>query len=225
MKLLRFVLICTIASSALLAACAGEDGDPGVAGTQGEQGDKGDAGADGENGVGYDESTQLGNIVVTFKGTRPDDEPFEKTFDFKFSPTGPDAADYALTVPFDNEGSTGRYFYLQRYSSVVIVDFADYGTNNYVYFDFNKYDEDESYIVFYASVGFVSDDMKFFRISDNFADDFSNVATDYSFNSVTGELKFKYHAMMPADDNDTGHDLDVTADVNVKVLERAQLPG
>jgi hypothetical protein len=219
-KLLRFGLICTIASSALLiASCAGEDGDPGATGAQGEKGDTGDTGTDGEDGAGYEDATRYGNILVKFAGLRPDDKPFEQTIDFKFGVSGPDAQDYSYVYQVEGEGGMGYNFSATRYSAAAIVDNPDYSTNNSIYISGYKYDVGESTVYLEMNIGFVTDDMKFFRVDDAFSTTFEESVTDYSFTSATGELKFHLHFV--GESADTGHELDITADVNVTVLQSA----
>ncbi|MBT1686754.1 collagen-like triple helix repeat-containing protein [Dawidia soli] len=217
-QLLTFGLICTIATSGFLfTACEGEDGEPGAAGPQGEKGDKGDAG---EDGVGFDEAVQYGNIVVQFKGARADGVAFNKTIDFKFSPTGPDAAYYSYATPYQTEGGAVTEFRIQRFNSAVVSDYSEGGSNSSVAFHFNKYEEGESYIDLDLNVAIVSDDLKFFILGDDYYENtFSETVSEYSFNSVTSELKFTFHLVVPEENNSTGHELEITADVNTKVLQ------
>lgn len=216
-QLLKFGLIFTIATSGFMfTACEGEDGEPGVAGAQGEKGDVGDTGAE---GVGFNEALQYGNIVVQFKGTRADNVAFNKTIDFKFCPTGPDAANYSYASPYQTEGGAAIDFRIGRFNSVVVSDFSEGGSNSFVSFDFTKYEE-ESYVDLDLNVGIVSDDMKFFTLWDDYSEiPFSEAVSEYSFNSVTSELKFKFHLVVPEESNSTGHELEISADVNTKVLQ------
>ncbi|MBT1708102.1 hypothetical protein KK062_07705 [Fulvivirgaceae bacterium PWU5] len=218
-QLLKFGLMFTIATSGLMfTACEGEDGDPGAVGPQGEKGDKGDTG---EQGLGFDEAVQYGNIAVQFKGTRADNVTFNKTIDFKFCPTGPDASYYSYASPYQTEGGTSvTEFRIERFNSVVVSDDSEGGSNSSIRFRFNKYEEEESYIDLDLNVAIVSDDMKFFTLWDDYSEiTFSEVVSEYSFNSVTSELKFKFHLIVPEESNSTGHDLEITADVNTKVLQ------
>ena len=217
-QLLKFGLVFTIVTSVLLlTACEGEDGEPGAAGPQGEKGDTGDAG---EDGIGFDEAVQYGNIVVQFKGTRTDNVAFNKTIDFKFSPTGPDAAYYSYASLYQTEGGPAAEYRIQRFNSAVVSDYSEGESNSYINFQFTKYEEDESYVNLNLNVAIVSDDMKFFSLWDDFSEiTFSESVSEYSFNSVTSELKFKFHLIVPEDSNSTGHELEITADVNTKVLQ------
>lgn len=217
-QLLTFGLICTIAISGLLfTACEGEDGEPGATGAQGEKGDKGDAG---EDGVGFDEAVQYGNISVQFKGTRMDGVAFNKTIDFKFCPTGPDAAYHSYASPYETEGGAVTEFRIIRFSSAVMTDNSEGGSNNSIDFHLSKYEENESYIELDLNTAIVSDDLKVFTLYDDFSEIlFSETVSEYSFNSVTSELKFKFHFVVPEDNNSTNHELEITADVNTKVLQ------
>lgn len=215
-KLIKFGLIFTMAATGFVfTAC--QDGEPGPTGTQGEKGEKGDVGDTGANGDGYDELTPYGNIVVRYKGTRTDDVAFDKTIDFKFSPVGPDVSDFSRVWEWE-EGSTGRTFQAERYSSPAVVN--GYGTNNYAGFWFPRPDDQEEdyeiYVYSYTSI--LSDDMKFFALDLGQYFSVAETITDYSFTSATGELKFKFHVVIPANQNETNHELDIAADVNVKVV-------
>jgi hypothetical protein len=223
-QFVKYSLTLAIAASGFIfAACEGEDGDPGAAGAQGDKGTKGDTGAEGENGIGFDEALQYGNIVMQLKGTRTDGVAFDEMIDFKFCPPGPDAIE-ASEVQQNESGSLS--FSLARFNAVRVSDNSDYGTNSAVALYLNKSENDEeSSLVIVLSVGIISDDAKFFRIYNDYSYPISEEnLTDYSFNSVTSELKFKFHGVFPADENDTNHDLEVTANVNVKVLQNLVSP-
>jgi hypothetical protein len=225
-QLLKFGLIFTIATSGLLfTACQGEDGDPGAVGPQGDKGDKGDTG---EEGVGFDEATQYGNITVQFKGTRIDNKAFDQTVNFKFSPIGPDAANASGVWDYNNEDGSGTEFNLSRYNSA-IVSYSEGSSNSYFQLNYIKLDEGDSYVRLGTNVAIVSDDMKFFSLYRYlYASSFSaeETVTEYDFNSATGTLKFKFKAVIPAngDYNNTGHELEISADVNVIVLQSIQIP-
>jgi hypothetical protein len=220
-KIINYSLILAVAASAFMfTAC--EDGDPGVSGPQGEQGTKGDTGDAGDDGLGFGEAAQYGNIVVTFKGTRIDDQPFEKTLNFKFAVQGPDLAEDSYVSKYDNEGNTGFDFSATRFHSVVVPDETMNGSNSNAGFDFSMPDDgnQEGLIIrFGVNVGIVSDDFKYFLLDHSREYQIDETVTEYSFNAATGELKFKFNTISPADDNDTDHALEITADVNVKVVE------
>lgn len=223
-QLIKIGFIFTIATSGLIfTAC--EDGDPGIAGAQGEKGEKGDTGNTGENGVGYTEATQYGNIVVQYKGIRPDDVPFDKTINFKYAISGPDVM-YTSVWDNNNDG-TDLEFNVYRYSSAVTSDNYEGGSNSSVGFTLRQIvgNEQESYIQISNNVAIISDDFKVFRLySGENQFSISETVSGYSFNSPTGELKFKFNTTFPADENATGHDLEITADVNVKVVEALDTP-
>ncbi|MBT1708101.1 hypothetical protein KK062_07700 [Fulvivirgaceae bacterium PWU5] len=224
-QLIKFGFIFTIFTSGLIfTAC--EDGEPGIAGAQGEKGENGDLGDTGENGVGYTEATQYGNIVVQYKGTRPDDVPFDKTINFKYAIDGPDVR-YTSNVWDNNNDGTDLEFGVYRYSSAVTLDNYESGSNNYVGFRLRQttLEGEESYIQIFNNVAIISDDFKFFTLytSEN-QFSVSETLSGYSFTSATGELKFKFNTTLPADGNATGHELEITADVNVKVIEDVDTP-
>jgi hypothetical protein len=216
-QLLTFGLIFTMATSGLLfTACEGEDGEPGAIGDKGDKGDTGDTGA---NGVGFDEATQYGNVVVRYKGTRIDDVAFDQTVDFKFSPIGPDVTYTSSVWEYESEGGeTETDFDITRYNSAIIS--PSEGSNSYIDIDYDRYSNGGDYLQFNTYVAIISSDRKFFRLNQYFGLDASEAVTEYNFNSATGELKFKFHVLVPANDeyNRTGHEIDITADVNVKVF-------
>jgi hypothetical protein len=215
--------MCAVAISGFMfSACQGEDGEPGATGPQGEKGDKGDTG---EQGVGFDESTTLGNIVVRYKGTRADNVPFDETIDFKFAPTGPNAVEYSYASRFSvNDGFTGYEFGVARVDAPMVTPDSEGSNNNLAGFRITKYDgtEMESTVQLYSTVIFASDDMKYFtlNVGENNTS-ISDAITDFSFSSVTGELKFKFEWLLPANmgNNQTGHPIEFTADVDVKVFQ------
>lgn len=226
-QLIKLGLIFTIATAGLIfTAC--EDGEPGIAGAQGGKGEKGDTGDNGENATGYSEATQYGAIAIRYKGIRIDNVPFDKTINFKYAPTGPDLTGNSTVWDY-NYDQTDLEFSVFRHSSVVISERgADGGgSNNTVGFMLRVFDdgERESYIQIFNNVAIISDDFKFFTLfigENQFS--VSETVSDYSFNSATGELKFKFETTFPANENPTGHELTLSADVNVKVLENVESP-
>ncbi|MBT1686753.1 collagen-like triple helix repeat-containing protein [Dawidia soli] len=224
-QLIKIGLMFAIAASGFMfTAC--EDGDPGIAGAQGEKGEKGDAGDTGENGVGYNEATQYGNISVQYKGVRADDVPFDKTINFKYAISGPDVM-YTSAVWDYNYDETDLEFAVYRFSSAVTADNYEGGSNNRVGFTLRAFNdgERESYIQIFNNVAIISDDFRVFTLytgENQFPT--SETVSDYSFNSATGALKFKFDATFPADQNPTGHELTISADVNVKVVENVDTP-
>lgn len=213
-QLLTFGLIFTIATSGFLfTACEGEDGEPGPAG------EKGDTGA---NGVGFDETTQYGNIVVRYKGTRIDNAAFDKTIDYKFSSTGPDLANTSAVWQYSGEGDvTTTEFDINRYSAP-FVSYGEGSSNSNIRLHYYHNSNGDSYVEMSTYVAIISDDMKFFNLSFwNYGYDASDVITDYAFTAATGDVKFKFKTVIPANDegNNTGHDIEITADVTAKVLQ------
>jgi hypothetical protein len=216
-QLLKFGLIFTIASSGLLfTAC--EDGEPGAIGAQGDKGDKGDTGDIGANGESYDELTKYGNIVVRYKGIRVDDVAFDQTVDFKFSASGPDLSWQSSVSPYDNgEGGSGMQFNVHRFQSAIINN-----RTGYIRFYFDKpTDGGESSIYTGTETTIVSGDKKSFPIYLDRELSFSQVVSEYSFSTATSELTFKFKTTIPADDkyNDTNHEIEISADANVKVIQ------
>jgi hypothetical protein len=218
---IKLSLIFSVAAASGFFFTACQDGEPGPSGTQGEKGVKGDAGDTGANGVGYDDFPSYGNIVMRYQGTRIDGVAFDKTIDFKFAPSGIDASQYSGVFDW-TEGSPGRTFQIDRYSLPAIVH--GYTASNAVGVWYSRPDdeEEEAYLSVYSYTSIYSDDMKFFRLGLYLEYPPSETVTEYSFNSATGELAFKFHAVVPADQNETDHDLDLTADVNVKVMKAVE---
>ncbi|MCD9016937.1 hypothetical protein [Parachryseolinea silvisoli] len=219
-QFLKFGLIFTMATSGLLLTACG-DGDPGISGAQGEKGDTGDMGSDGE---GFDELTQYGNIVVRYKGARIDNVAFDKTFDFKFSPNGPDLAWTSSVSSYEyGEGQSALAFELSRYHSAMMSG----SSTSYVRFSFDKpADGSESTVNIESQVAIISDDKKSFSTYPRFELPFSQAVSEYSFNAATGELMFEFKCTVPADNkyNDTNNDLEISAEVNVKVVQDIDTP-
>lgn len=222
-QLIKLGLMFTIAASGLIfTAC--EDGEPGIAGAQGEKGGKGDTGDNGENGVGYNEATQYGTIAIQYKGIRIDDVPFDKTINYKYAVTGPDLMSYSTVWDY-NSDETNLEFNVYRYSSAVISERRG-DDNNYVGFTLRKFNdgERESYIRISNHVAIISDDFKVFTLYIDGNQFPIETVSGYSFNSAMGELKFTFEVTFPAGENPTGHELTLSANVNVKVLENVDYP-
>jgi hypothetical protein len=221
-QLLKFGLIFTIASSGLLfAAC--EDGEPGAIGAQGDKGDKGDIGDTGANGESYDELTKYGNIVVQYKGIGVDDVAFNQTVDFKFSTSGPDLSWQSSVSQYnDGEGGSGIEFSVYRFQSAIIDS-----RSGYIRFNFYKpTDGSESSIYTETEAMIVSDDKKSFPMYLRGEFPFSQTASEYSFSTATSELTFKFKTTIPTDDeyNYTNHEIEISADAKVKVVQNIDTP-
>ena len=157
---------------------------------------------------GLNDAAKYGKITVTFEGTRPDGEDFEKKMIYRFLPEeGLEASEV------QEDGDT--YFYVQRMHGAVNNSHND----NYVGLYLEVEEETPAYIGFYTETSIVDeDDNTFFYLFEDFSFDPADI-TSYSYNEESGKLKVKFTTVLDGESNDTGFDLTITADVDVIVFE------
>lgn len=239
MKSLKLTTILFLALCLGTVSCSdGEDGAQGPQGIQGEKGDTGDTGAqgtqgetgtdgtDGENGAGYDEISQRGLITMNLSGTRPDGVPFEDTATFKFT---------TAENPVSNISENGNvtYFTTTRFLSTPddwyqyphifiglgVNDFTE-PTENYFFEDFN--------IIYYPVIG---EDNKYFVLNVNTNSNDNVTIENFSFDPTDNHLTYSYSLNVPVEDNvlvlanTSGHELQVSGEVDVYLLEKVGIGG
>lgn len=205
-----------------------QDGEFNALDCQGLNGQNGQAG---ENGEGFDELTQFGSITVNLSGTRPDGEAFEDSAVFKFAgldggffddggntmliEEGPDFTAYSfgifrfLTAPDDSVN--------RSYSGLSMV-FSNLG------------EADESLLLGILSLNeyaVIGDDYKYFVMTDSFQSGDNGTSefefTDLSFDRENNNhLSFSYAFTVAANANSSGHELAVSGEVDVHLLEQIQ---
>ena len=239
MKITKLLSFALLALSISMVSCSGEDGTDGINGidgVDGQDGINGQDGADGENGtdgqdgtdgVGFDEMTQFGAMTMTLSGTRPDGVAFEDTNTFKFTALEANSLLYnSVTIDDSDVDNTLYTFQVKRYltapddvinsSSISFsLEFVNLGepTEELLSGSFDIYS--------YAVVG---DDNKFFQMYDLFENGGVGVSdfefTDLVFDAAdNNHLTFSYSFMATAAANDTDHELTVSGDVDVYLLE------
>jgi hypothetical protein len=232
MKLLRLFSIALVALSITLVSCSGEDGATGPQGIQGEKGDtgeqgeQGEPGQDGADGVGFDELTQYGYIILEMEGTRSDNQAFQDSTSFKFTPIELDgfskmttADDILYTFEMRRYLSAPDDVYQQTY-----LEFA---------FEISNPGQDGQVIeeAFYSLVNYavVGNDNKYFTLAHSY--DLSNPEvisnfeiTDVTFDAETNHLTFSYAFTVDAIANATGNPLNMSGMADVQLLEEVILP-
>lgn len=207
----------------LLVNC--EDGDVGPAGADGingidgVDGTNGANGIDGQNGVGFDELTKFGSITLTLEGTRPDDVSFSITDEFKF--TAVEDIDFNNEVRFVENRID---FNIERTLSVPDDDFQ--GSEIEINLDITNQGETDETIEFILDIDnyvMIFDDLSYLGLDNSFEKDEVGITnfsmSDFSFNDETNEVSFSFSFNVDATNNDTGHDLSISGEVNAILVE------
>ncbi|MBL0682861.1 hypothetical protein [Aquimarina mytili] len=197
----------------------GPAGQDGIIGTDGIDGTNGINGVNGQNGVGFDELTQFGSITLTLEGTRPDNIPFTKTDEFKF--TAVEDIDFNNDVDIRDDQLN---FNIERTLSVPDDDFQ--GSEIEVNLDFTNPGETEETIEFNLDIDnytMIFDDLTYFGFTGEFINDQTGVTnfsiTNFNFNNETNAVTFSFSFTVDAANNDTGNDLTISGEVDVIVVE------
>ncbi|WP_282087306.1 hypothetical protein [Aquimarina algiphila] len=218
---LRTIVICAL--GLLSANC--EDGDigpagqDGIVGIDGVDGTDGISGTNGQNGVGFDELTKFGSITLTLEGTRPDNIPFTKTDEFKFTSVEDIDRDNNVEI-----GENTLDFKIERNLSVPDSDFV--GSRIKIFLEFTDPGEVDEIIEFELSVDdytMIFDDLTYFGFNGDFNNNRTEITnfsvTNFSFINETNTVTFSFSFDVDAANNDTGNDLAISGEVNVIVVE------
>ncbi|WP_271784221.1 hypothetical protein [Aquimarina algiphila] len=218
---LRTIVICAL--GLLSANC--EDGDigpagqDGIVGIDGVDGTDGINGTNGQNGVGFDELTKFGSITLTLEGTRPDNIPFTKTDEFKFTSVEDIDRDNNVEI-----GENNLDFKIERNLSVPDSDFV--GSRIKIFLEFTDPGEVDEIIEFELSVDdytMIFDDLTYFGFNGDFNNNRTEITnfsvTNFNFINETNTVTFSFSFDVDAANNDTGNDLAISGEVNVIVVE------
>ncbi|WP_271767809.1 hypothetical protein [Aquimarina algiphila] len=218
---LRTIVICAL--GLLSANC--EDGDigpagqDGIVGIDGVDGTDGINGTNGQNGVGFDELTKFGSITLTLEGTRPDNIPFTKTDEFKFTSVEDIDRDNNVEI-----GENTLDFKIERNLSVPDSDFV--GSRIKIFLEFTNPGEVDEIIEFELSVDdytMIFDDLTYFGFNGDFNNNRTEITnfsvTNFNFINETNTVTFSFSFDVDAANNDTGNDLAISGEVNVIVVE------
>ncbi|TSE04639.1 MULTISPECIES: hypothetical protein [Aquimarina] len=218
---LRTIVICAL--GLLSANC--EDGDigpagqDGIVGIDGVDGTDGINGTNGQNGVGFDELTKFGSITLTLEGTRPDNIPFTKTDEFKFTSVEDIDRDNNVEI-----GENTLDFKIERNLSVPDSDFV--GSRIKIFLEFTDPGEVDEIIEFELSVDdytMIFDDLTYFGFNGDFNNNRTEITnfsvTNFNFINETNTVTFSFSFDVDAANNDTGNDLAISGEVNVIVVE------
>ncbi len=200
-----------------LAGTSGTDGINGTDGTSGTDGTDGANGNDGTNGDGFDELTKYGAVAATLTGTRPDDEAFTQTSNFKFTSSSGQF--------FKNNGEiqvNGDDIYFTIIRSIdPTTSFGPPINQSTIYLTVNDAGlatQSFEVTMYINNLTIVSEDLKQFTLSSEFEDDGSGI-TNYSFDNTTNTLSFSYSFEDNGFENSTGELLNISGEVNVILLE------
>lgn len=166
-----------------------------------------DDGKDGLDGIEFDGLTEYGSVKITISGKRSDGIAFNETVEFPYSSI---ITEDGSSVFVEN-GTRG--FEIMRYQAVPNTD------DNTSYVSLLSPETTPGTLLTYVglSVSFTTADFKYFTVS------FYNLMdepTGYSYDEKTGALKYRVSGVIPASQNETGYDLSLTADVDVKVFPK-----
>jgi len=203
---------------------------------------KGDAGAVGPSGVGFDEATKDGKIVVYLDGTRPDGKAFKDTLEFKF------AATYADNNSYSEPDGWGEnydvYTYVQRYLAMDNDNQSDSYASIGFEASLNGKDTVKNFEMYLNTDVTFKSDHKYFRMYndefyfDSTPNNLDNNITDYAvtaykYDTLSGKLTYKFKFTQPygmvydgCNDgctdyayNSTGYDLNVSGYVDAVVYQ------
>ncbi len=202
-----------------------EDGDigpagaDGIAGLDGVDGANGQNGTNGQNGVGFDELAKFGSITLTLEGTRPDNIPFTKTDEFKF--TAVEDIDRFNNVAIEENSLE---FSIERTLSAPDDDFQGSEIEIFlVLTNPGEANETIEFDLFVDDYTMIFDDLTYFGFRDDFTNDQIGVTnfsiTNFNFNNETNAVTFSFSFNVDAANNDTGHDLTISGEVDVVVVE------
>jgi hypothetical protein len=208
-----------------------QDGEFNALDCQGLNGQDGEDGMDGSDGEGFDEMSQFGSISLNLSGTRPDGEAFEDSAVFKFA--GLDGGF------FDDGGNTilieeGQDFIAYSFGIFRFLTAPDDSVNRSysglsLVFS-NLGEADESLLLGILSLNeyaVIGDDYKYFVMTDSFQSG-ANGTSEFEFTNLTfdrennNHLSFSYTFTVAANANSTGHELAVSGEVDVYLLEKIQ---
>lgn len=217
----KIILVCCL--GIVLTNCEGEDGAIGPDGENGIDGVDGTNGIDGDNGVGFEELTKYGSITFTLEGTRPDDIAFTDTSELKFTQSGTSENNSFYTEENYTEFEFNRLLGIpsgeRRQPSL------------YTYLIINNPGEENQELDLDLAINnypIISDDLSYFEINENYSKNSQGVSnfsiTNYNFNEETNNLVFSFSFDVAAENNDTGHDLKVSGEVNVILFKNIEIP-
>ncbi|WP_318344028.1 hypothetical protein [Flagellimonas baculiformis] len=231
MKSIRLIFMAMAAVALSLASCSdGEDGTNGVngrGGIDGANGADGQDGIDGQDGRGS-EFTKYGDISLNLEGTRADGIPFQDSALFKCMFVGADPynIEYSNTVHTFTHLVGNKPVHRFRVARFLSVP-DDWYQENLMYFDLSVAhlggDEQEvlsfEYLIHqYAVIG---DDSKYFVIDHSYDhNDLSDLNIDGLVFDETKDnrLTFSYSFSLPGNYNETGHELHISGNVDVKLF-------
>ncbi|WP_318344027.1 hypothetical protein [Flagellimonas baculiformis] len=208
-----------------LSSCSdGEDGTDGVNGRDGFDGINGTDGKDGTNGqdganvVGYDELAKYGHVSLQLEGIRADGVPFQDSTIFKFLSVDPSLWP-SFNQLFPPVNNVHTIHIVRRLSAPEDVY---QGTGIGIFLKIANLGQ-ESQKVTYIGYGLhqyvvIGDDAKYFVLSHTYENFYlpSMEIKDFMLDETkNNHLTFTYKFTIPADLNETGHELHISGDADV----------
>jgi len=234
MKINKLIGLAILALSISMVSCSGEDGQDGINGINGIDGQDGADGQDGqngENGEGFDEMSQFGSISLNLSGTRPDGEAFEDSAVFKFAGLDGDFPEGGGNTMIIQEGQdfTTYPFRIFRFLTTPDDDVNKSFTGlSLVFSNLGEADESLLFGEFILNKYTVKgDDYKYFVMTDSYQSG-ANGTSEFEFTDLTfdaednNHLSFSYSFMVAANTNSSEHELAVSGEVDVYILEKIQ---
>jgi hypothetical protein len=164
--------------------------------------------------IGLNDAAKYGYIKVTIEGTLPDGEEYDVTKNFRFAPSTAPAYGSSAWIYSD----TYKEFYVSRFFGA--INESNEGEDNMVELRWYVSDEEgeENFVEsgLYLETSIITDDKKFFILSENFYIENNDQVTSYKYNEETGKLSVKFTAN--GFDN-FGNDVVITVNANVTVFK------
>lgn len=235
MKLIKLFSAAILVLSVTMVSCSGEDGKDGIDGIDGINGTNGKDGTDGQNGtngqdgtdgIGFDELTQYGYITLKMEGTRTDNEAFQDSISFKFTPAnGYYLSQFSFVDSYMIGEDQWHDFYVSRFLSTpddafqhstmsAFLAISNIGqTNQDFYFSYDISD--------YAVVG---EDHKYFTLSNSYDSNSPEMLnlqiTNVNYDPETHRLTYSFDFTVDGTGNITGKPIHVSGTVDAIVLEQ-----
>jgi len=180
------------------------------------------SGCDDESDViGLNDDAKYGYIKLTFDGTRPDDEDFKTTKNYKFM-TGSGPAS-SSTVEIIEDGSVSYYFHVTR----LFTPFD--ATPNASTVDIDATEENGELTITRVTVSarnaLTFKDKTAFNLNISTWEINPSDITSFSYKESTGKLVIKFKTVVDSDSNNSGLAITVTGEVRVTVFQPLNIVG
>ena len=235
MKLIKLFSAAILVLSVTMVSCSGEDGKDGIDGIDGINGTNGKDGTDGQNGtngqngtdgIGFDELTQYGYITLKMEGTRADNEAFQDSTSFKFTPAdGINLWQYSLVDSYMVGEDQVYTFTVARFFSAPDDVFQETTFSTYMeIIDIGQTTQDFYFSYDISSYAVVGDDHKYFTLSNSYDSNSPEMLnlqiTNVNYDPETHHLTYSFDFTVDGTGNITGNPLHMSGTVDAIVLEQ-----